>query len=176
MYLWNAYAGYNYKKYGSIQGTYGKKGNTVSKRLGGTNATADPYDPFSNFGVPASNSSAKFIWVGTGTEAPNISDYTIPNKCAYSTSGINVASVTNGAVEYDENTNTFSKTSVTLIKNAGSEPVTVSEVYIISSATSFGSTGNVWYKKLLDQPITVEPNKYLEIAFTSRVKDGTIIE
>lgn len=175
MYLWNAYAGYRAKRFGTISGTFGENGNTTVKRFGGTTAS-EQYDPFRDLSVPSSSSTAKFIWVGTGTTEPTLLDYSIPNKCAYSSSGMHVASVTNGSVEYDEKTNTYSKTSVELIKNAGSDPVTISEIYIVYSTTNFSNTNTVWYKKLLEKPITVESGKYLEITFTSKVKDGNIID
>lgn len=174
MFLHNAYAGFNYTQIGgSINGTYGEKGNTTTKYLNGNNTTSK-FSPLQNFSVPASNSTGCFMWIGTGTTKPQLLDYTIPNKCPYSTSGLYVANVSNGNIIYDAENNKFTRTNITLIHNNGTNDVIVTEIYLVSASTSLSGSQTVWYKELLETPITVGAGKYLEISFTGELKDGVM--
>lgn len=175
MFLHNAYAGFNYAELGvSVNGTYGEKGNTVTKYFNGNNGNTNKFSPLQNFGVPKSNATATFMWVGTGTTEPQLLDCTIPNKCPYSESGLYVANASNGNVVYDAENNKFTRTNTTLIHNNGTTDVIVTEIYLVSTSTSFSGSQIVWYKELLDTSITVGAGKYLEISFTGEIKDGVM--
>lgn len=173
MYLWNAYAGYNYHlTREAMSGEYGVKGNTMVKKNNGNTATNSAFYPMVKFSMPSSNTSGIFMWGGTGTEESSLLDYAIPNKCEYSaTAGLSVSSVINGNIVYDETTETFNKTDITVLRNNGTEDITITEIYLVSTSLNSFSSAIVYYKELLTEPITIGAGKYLEISFTSSVLD-----
>lgn len=175
MLLHNAYAGFNYLKADrvAISGTYGEKGNSVVKDINGGTSSTNFFTPLINFHKPTSSTSTfTFMWVGTGTDEPQLLDYAIPNRCEYSESGLYVANATNGNIEYNAEEDKLTRTNITLIHNNGTEDVVITEVYLVKSTTKF--YGTVFYKELLETPITLGAGKYLEITFTGEIKDGVM--
>lgn len=177
MFLRNAYAMHRFKSLGtSVSGTYGEAGNTVMKSMTGKTSTFNSDGLFRNLEMPKAGYTMFYLWVGTGTDEPQFDDYNIPNAIAMSeTEGFTVASVSNEPVTFDATTNTFIKISKELLRNNTTEDVVVTELYFISSNTKFNYEYNcLFYKELLDTPITVGAGKYLEVTFIRRLKDGVM--
>jgi hypothetical protein len=177
MFLRNAYATHRFNSLGaSISGTYGEAGNTVVKLMTGKTSSGYNKGLFRSLEMPNAGYVMFYLWVGTGTDEPQFDDYNIPNAIAMSeTKGFTVASVSNEAVTFDATTNTFIKISKELLRNNTTEDVVVTELYLIDSNTRFNYEYNcLFYKELLDTPITVGAGKYLEVTFIRRLKDGVM--
>lgn len=176
MFLHNAYAGFNYQKADrvAIAGTYGEKGNSTTKQLNNIVSSSTRFSPLMSFSKPSNTSVTTFMWVGTGTDEPQLLDYTIPNRCEYSESGLYVANVTNGDIEYSSEEEKLTRTNTTLLHNNGADDIVITEVYLVNCSSKF--SGTVFYKELLKDangdlaPVTIPAGKYLEISFTGVVE------
>jgi hypothetical protein len=175
MYVWNYYASLNYLLTQSepVDNGYGEKGSTRVKTFSGSLTNKSIY-PLIKFSVPTNSTSTFFLWVGTGTEEPNLLDYDIPNKCNYSeTDGLSVASVSNDNVVYDETTNSYQRTSRTVLRNNGTEDITVTEVYLLNANARIQTNSTLYYKALLPKEITIGAGKYLELTLVRSFDDKT---